>query len=95
MKYFKIPLEADLSQTSYRAYKATEEAAYIEYNEGVINSDWKELSLEELIAIFNNNPFEVIIQEETPVQPSEQELIQAEILLNQAKILAKLNQLGV
>lgn len=39
--YFKIPLNADLTNTSYRCYKETEDAVYIEYNEGYIGEDWE------------------------------------------------------
>ena len=32
--YFKIPLDADLSRTSFRCYKEADGAVFIEYNEG-------------------------------------------------------------
>ncbi len=74
--YYKIPLDADLSQTSYRAMKLTEEAAYIEYNDGVIGEDWQEITEEELILVFGKNPF-------IPIQKlTESEQMQIETYLN-------------
>lgn len=41
--FYKIPLDADLTNTSYRCKKETEEAAYIEYNEGAVFDEWEEI----------------------------------------------------
>ena len=86
--YYKIPLDADLSQTSYRDSRPTEDSIYIEYNEGYIGEDWTAVEESDLIAGFGCNPFVVV---ELP-EVSEQDEINAEILLNQAEILAKLNE---
>ncbi len=86
--YYKIPLDADLSQTSYRDSRQTENSTYIEYNEGYVDKDWVVVEESDLITAFGCNPFVVIEMPEV----SEQDEINAEILLNQAEILAKLNE---
>lgn len=74
--YYKIPLSADLSQTSYRALEITQDFWYIEYNEGVVKEDWKEIAEEELILVFGKNPF-------IPIQKlTESEQMQIETYLN-------------
>lgn len=42
--FYKIPLNADLTNTSYRCKKYTENAIYIEYNEGAVFDEWEEIS---------------------------------------------------
>ena len=42
--FYEIPKNTDLTNTSYRCYKETEEAVYIEYNEGFIGEDWEKIS---------------------------------------------------
>jgi len=88
LKYYKIPLDADLSQTSYRDSRQTWDNIYIEYNEGYVGEDWIAVEESDLIAEFGCNPF---VAAELP-EVSEQDEINAEILLNQAEILAKLNE---
>ena len=44
--FLKIPLNADLTKTSYRCFKETEEDVFIEYNNGDIHEDWEEISEE-------------------------------------------------
>ena len=90
--YYKLPLDADLSQTSYRDRQDTENSIYIEYNEGFVGEDWSAIEESELIAEFGYNPF--LVTEETAELPevSEQDEINARILLNQADILARLNE---
>lgn len=83
MQYFKIPLDADLSQTSYRASANTEDAQYIEYNEGATAADWQAVTLEELVAVFGRNPFEA---QPEPERLSEAEQMQIETYLNTAFI---------
>lgn len=92
MLYYKIPLNTDLSQTSYRDRRDTENNIFIEYNEGFVGEDWVAIEESELIAEFGFNPF--LMAEETEEFPevSEQDEINARILLNQADILAKLNE---
>lgn len=76
MAYYKIPLNTDLSETSYRARYDTDEATYIDYNEGKTNEDWVELSEDELFALFDGrDPFEPIPEPE-PYQPSNAEVAQ-------------------
>ena len=75
--YYKIPLDADLSQTSYRASANTDYALYIEYNEGYIGQDWEEVSESKLVEVFGRNPFtEEPKQEPQPYQPSNAEIAQ-------------------
>lgn len=80
MRYFKIPLESDLSQTSYRASKSTETNEYIEYNEGYIGEDWEEITEETLIEVFGRNPF---VEEPTPTTPEPSQLDRIETALNE------------
>lgn len=76
MIFYKIPLDADLSQTSYRASVATETNIFIEYNEGHVEPSWVELTEEELLAQFEGvNPFEEKPIPE-PYQPSNAEVAQ-------------------
>ena len=75
MKYFKIPLNSNLSQTSYRASAYTETHEYIEYNEGYIGQDWEEVSKSKLVEVFGYNPFEEK-PEPQPYQPSNAEVAQ-------------------
>lgn len=78
MRYFKLPLESDLSQTSYRASASTETHEYIEYNDGYINPTWEEVTEEQLIEVFGRNPFidPEPEPEPTPYQPSNAEIAQ-------------------
>lgn len=78
MRYFKIPLNADLSQTSYRASASTETHVFIEYNEGHIDPVWKEVTEEQVIEVFGRNPFidPEPEPEPTPYQPSNAEIAQ-------------------
>ena len=87
--FYKIPKNANLSKTSFRCRKDTDDYIYIEYNSGFVGDDWVEISEETLISELGTDPFNEIVEPE----PTEQELIQAEILLNQADILAKQNEL--
>lgn len=103
-RYFYINKNDDLSETSYRAIYTDETRCVIEYNEGEILSAWTESTLEEMEQDFGFNPFE---RKEPEPEPTEQELVQAELLLNQIEIMQKqdeqdevlaeilLNQLGV
>ena len=76
MIFYKIPLDANLSQTSYRACVATETDVFIEYNEGYVESSWIELTEEELLAQFDGfNPFE----EKEPIVPEPYQPTNAEI----------------
>ncbi|MBQ5615450.1 MAG: flagellar basal-body rod protein [Peptococcaceae bacterium] len=59
----------------------------------IIPIDFYDVSL--LGKQYNNGKWLEVEQPETVYEPTEQEIIQAEILLNQAKIMAKLNQLEV
>ncbi len=76
MIFYKIPLDADLSQTSYRASVATETNLFIEYNEGHVEPSWVELTEEELLVQFNGvNPFE----EKEPIVPEPYQPTNAEV----------------
>lgn len=76
--YYKIPLDADLSETSYRAFKDAEDCAYIDYNDGYIDPSWEEVTEEQLIEIFGRNPFIDPEPEPEPIpyQPSNAEIAQ-------------------
>ena len=76
MKLYKIPLDANLSQTSYRASVTTETDLFIEYNDGHVEPSWIKLTEEELLALFDGvNPFEEKPIPE-PYQPSNAEVAQ-------------------
>ena len=92
MLYYKIQLNTNLSQTSYRDRRDTETNIFIEYNEGFVGEEWVAIEESELIAEFGCNPF--LVTEETAELPevSEQDEINARILLNQADILARLSE---
>lgn len=92
MLYYKIPLNTDLSQTSYRDRRDTENNIFIEYNEGFVGEDWVTIEESELIAEFGCDPFAVTEETAEVSKVSEQDEINARILLNQADILAKLNE---
>lgn len=62
MRYYRIPLNTDLSLTSCRDSKLSETNKYIEYNEGFVGEDWEEITENELISEFGYNPFLVIEQ---------------------------------
>ena len=76
--YYRIPLDSDLSVTSYRASASTETHEYIEYNEGYIGPAWEEVTEERLIEVFGRNPFIVPEPEPEPIpyQPSNAEIAQ-------------------
>ena len=77
MLYYKIPLNTNLSQTSYRDRRDTETNIFIEYNEGFVGEEWVAIEESELIAEFGCNPF--LVTEETAELPevSEQDEINA------------------
>lgn len=78
MRCFKLPLESDLSQTSYRARRDTDEYIFIEYNDGYIDPTWEEVTEEMLIEVFGRNPFIDPEPEPEPIpyQPSNAEIAQ-------------------
>ena len=49
--YWKIPIGADLSQTSYRAIHEEPDYWYIERNEGLVGEDWVRLEEDEIMLI--------------------------------------------
>lgn len=73
--YYRVPLDDDLSKTSYRASVYTDNAQYIEYNEGHIGNNWEKVSEGKLIELFGYNPFEEK-PEPQPYQPSNAEVAQ-------------------
>lgn len=79
MRYFKLPLESDLSQTSYRVSALTETNEYIEYIEGYIGEDWEEIAEEALIEVFGYDPF---ADESIPFTPEPSQLDRIETALN-------------
>lgn len=79
MTYYKIPLNTDLSETSYRARYDADDVIYIDYNEGKTYEDWAELSEDELFALFDGrDPFEPLPEPEPPepYQPTNAEVAQ-------------------
>lgn len=89
MKYFYTPKNADFLGTSFRAMYEDDTRCVIEYNEGAIDDSWRESTLGEIEQDFGFNPFE---QKEPEPQPTEQELVQAEMLLNQIEIMQRQNE---
>ena len=76
-KYFRTPLDENLSKTSYRAIANTDYALYIEYNEGYIDPSWEEVTEEQLIDVFGFNPFTKESQPKPlPYQPTNAEVAQ-------------------
>ena len=76
-KYFRIPLDENLSKTSYRAIANTDYALYIEYNEGYIDPSWEEVSESKLVEVFGFNPFTEEPQlKPQPYQPTNAEVAQ-------------------
>ena len=69
--FYKIPLDADLSKTSYRDRCDTETNAFIEYNEGFVGNDWEEITEEEYM---QNYPQQSA--EPEPYQPTNAEVAQ-------------------
>ncbi len=77
MKYYKLPLDTDLSQTSYRDRRDTENSIYIEYNEGFVGDDWESVTEEALAIAFGSNPFTAAEETaETQLDRIERELLQ-------------------
>lgn len=73
--YYKVPLDDNLSNTSYRATAIFDGIKYIEYNDGVVGEHWIEISEEELKNIFGKNPF---VDEPTP-EPTQADRIEANL----------------
>lgn len=69
--FYKIPLDADLSKTSYRDRYDTETNAFIEYNEGFVGNDWEEITEEEYMQNYPQQPVEP-----QPYQPTNAEVAQ-------------------
>ena len=49
--YYKIPLDADLSRTSYRCHKEIGSYAVIAFNDGLVGNGWEKISAEEAFEI--------------------------------------------
>lgn len=69
--FYKIPLDADLSKTSFRDRYDTETNAFIEYNEGFVGNDWEEITEEEYMQNYPQQP-----AEPEPYQPTNAEVAQ-------------------
>lgn len=105
--YYKIPLSESLTNVHYRDIKYYDEFCVIDYNAGTISSTWKELNDHTIVDEIGENPFIEEQQEQEVIENSYEDLVQAELLLNQINIMAKqeeqdevlaeilLNQLGV
>ena len=95
MRYFRLPLNSDLSQTSYRDSKLIETNEYIEYNEGYIGEDWEEITEKTLAEVFRRNPF---VEEQEP-EPATEILTETESAIydTQANVeyLVCLSELGL
>lgn len=102
--FYVMDDKREFPNTSIRAMHEDDTRCVIEYSEGAIDDSWRESTLEEIEQDFGFNPFEPQPQ---PPEPTEQEMVQAELLLNQIEIMQKqdeqdevlaeilLNQLGV
>lgn len=51
MMFYRIPINTDLSKTSYRCMKLGDTCDYIEYNSGYIDDEWEELQKEDIVNI--------------------------------------------
>lgn len=69
--FYKIPLDTDLSKTSFRDRYDTEVSIFIDYNEGFVGSDWEEITEEEYMKNYPQQPVE-----SEPYQPTNAEVAQ-------------------
>lgn len=69
--FYKIPLDTDLSKTSFRDRYDTEVSTFICYNEGFVGNDWEEITEEEYM---QNYPQQ--FAEPEPYQPTNAEVAQ-------------------
>lgn len=78
MIFYEIPLNTDLSNTSYRQYKETSNFIYIEYIEGFVGDTWEEISeteIEEVVPEFIkdiNKPTQLDIIEQAVKEKNEE-----------------------
>lgn len=87
--FYKIPINTDLSNISYRCRKDIGNDIYIEYNQGVVGDNWLKLTLEELVLELGKDPFNENSQPQA--EPTQLDIIEE----NQAIILLKLAELGL
>lgn len=69
--FYKIPLDTDLSRTSFRDMYDTEACTFIDYNEGFVGNDWEEITEEEYMKNYPQQPVEP-----EPYQPTNAEVAQ-------------------
>ena len=69
--FFKISLNEDLLNTSYRCYGKINDNAYIEYNSGYKSDNWEEISYEKAYQLFPHWFEEHAEYEETQVSNNE------------------------
>lgn len=69
--FYKIPLDTDLSKTSFRDRYDTEVGTFIDYNEGFVGNDWEEITEEEYMQNYPQQP-----AEPEPYQPTNAEVAQ-------------------
>lgn len=72
--FYKLPSNTDLSNTSYRCRKDTDDVIYIEYNSGYIDDAWENIDESEMIEIAP----EWFPSELTP-EPTQLDIIQAAV----------------
>lgn len=80
--YYKLPLETDLTNVSYRASKEKDGFLYIEFNEGVIGEDWEEISETDIM---------IIAPEFFAEEPTTQEAFNAEMRAGMEEIKERQN----
>ena len=69
--FYKISLDTDLSKTSFRDRYDTEVSTFIEYNEGFVGNEWEEITEEEYMQNYPQQP-----AEPEPYQPTNAEVAQ-------------------
>lgn len=73
--YYKVGSYEELYNTVFKQAKQAEDCVYIEYVDGHLNPDWKQISVQELVEVFGYNPFEEK-SEPQPYQPTNAEVAQ-------------------
>ena len=70
--YYKMPIEQDLTNTSYRCCQYFDEEKYIEYNSGYLDPLWEKVSEETIQNLFPDWFIEADpIEEEPELSPVE------------------------
>ena len=79
--YFKLPLNADLSKTSYAFCEEVNGYYYMGFNDGFISDDWEEVSFEIVESFFPD-----YFHHEEPHEPSQLDRIEIAIEKSNAEL---------